>query len=89
MKFIITSTSGKKYDCFKTHEEKIKWSNLTHTFEGNFDVLEIESLESLLALVDELKEREDEDAYIDGIVINRWLNNEDYWAIEIYDDYRE
>ena len=90
MKFIITSTSEKKYDCLKTHEERIKWEfTPTHPHEDDFDVLEIDSIDRLLLLIDELKEQEDSDTHIGGVIIDRWWRNQNYWEIEIYDGYRE
>lgn len=89
MKFILTSTSGDKYD-IPTTKETIKTKVILATRktleqEHIVDICEVNTLEELMDMVD-LARKENGRGEI--VVSRSWLN-ENYGELEIYDAYRE
>lgn len=84
MKFILTSTSGNKYDIPVTEETSTKIikdvQGNERTVEYIYDIFEIQTLEELTAMVDKIDQE---------IIISRCWWDREYLSLEIYDDYRE
>jgi hypothetical protein len=89
MKFILTSTSGDKYDIpttIETIKTKVMFlSGYIKEIEKIVDVCEVNSIEELMDMVDKVRKQND-----DGeIIVGRSRLNEEYGEMEIYDAYRE
>jgi hypothetical protein len=88
MRFVIYRTStmlGSKQPCphpaaqFAGELPPLRPEGAAHPYW----TIEIESLEELIEFIEGLEERHQR------IILSRWHVDSSFWAIEIYDDYRE